>query len=534
MAQISTLPRFVSVNYATFQAGTPVADTLYFISDLGVIYQGNNLVTKGVQISAAEPANKVPGLLYAVGTGTATELVTYDGEGNKSVVAISADAIDAKVKAAKDEIDGKIGNLTAADIAYEQVTDGAVVGENVQEALESIDSKLSAIAGGEDGDSIASLALRLGIAEGEIDQLQTDVAKAQGDATQALADAAKAQGDATKALADAAEAKADAAQALVDAKAYTDSEIDKLDGSAVIATVAGDIVTIKAGITEVDGIVSQDTGADIVLAKVAKTGAAADISVADDDNVIAATNVEGALVEIAKEIDAMDSNLDATGTPEKDGVFVVSGITQVDGVITAVDSLEVEKPGAAAAVEAKLADYTKTADMNAILGGSFTAESTVKAAIDAAENAGTSAAAGVANDINAKLGGNFGTGEGQVTVDAAIKAVDAKFADYSTTTEVEGKINTALASVLKFKGVKATQAELPTEGMVEGDVYFVTEASKEFVYANGKWEELGGVVDYDGLFESYLAPVKADIKTNSDNIQAIIDRMSWMTTMPEA
>jgi hypothetical protein len=111
---------------------------------------------------------------------------------------------------------------------------------------------------------------------------------------------------------------------------------------------------------------------------------------------------------------------------------------------------------------------------------------------------------------------------------AAEGRINATLANYSTTEQVEGKINTALASVLKFKGVKATQAELPTEGMVEGDVYFVTEASKEFVYANGKWEELGGVVDYDGLFESYLAPVKADIKTNSDNIQAIIDRMAWV------
>ena len=49
----------------------------------------------------------------------------------------------------------------------------------------------------------------------------------------------------------------------------------------------------------------------------------------------------------------MDADLVAeTGkTPEQDGVFVVNGVKQVDGKITEIASVEVEKAGAAAAVK---------------------------------------------------------------------------------------------------------------------------------------------------------------------------------------
>ena len=58
---------------------------------------------------------------------------------------------------------------------------------------------------------------------------------------------------------------------------YLAAEIVKLDGSAVIASNVDGVVTIKAGVSEVDGKISNATGADIVLKKVATTGKAADI-----------------------------------------------------------------------------------------------------------------------------------------------------------------------------------------------------------------------------------------------------------------
>lgn len=84
------------------------------------------------------------------------------------------------------------------------------------------------------------------------------------------------------------------------------------DGSAVIASVEDDVVTLKAGVKQTSGAVGQGTGADIVLAKVAKTGAAADISIADADNKITATTVEGALAEIATKLSSAVSGGNVT------------------------------------------------------------------------------------------------------------------------------------------------------------------------------------------------------------------------------
>ena len=58
---------------------------------------------------------------------------------------------------------------------------------------------------------------------------------------------------------------------------YLAAEIAKLDGSAVIASNVDGVVTIKAGVSEVDGKISNAAGDDIVLKKVATTGKAADV-----------------------------------------------------------------------------------------------------------------------------------------------------------------------------------------------------------------------------------------------------------------
>ena len=59
----------------------------------------------------------------------------------------------------------------------------------------------------------------------------------------------------------------------------------------------------------------------------------------------------------------MDADVDASGTALHSGTFVVSGVTEVDGVITAVDSVEVEAAGAAAAAVAALDSATDGASV---------------------------------------------------------------------------------------------------------------------------------------------------------------------------
>lgn len=85
--------------------------------------------------------------------------------------------------------------------------------------------------------------------------------------------------------------------------------IQSLDSSAVIASKTGDAVTIRSGITQNDGVVDNDGNADIVLANVAATGNATDISIRDDGNIITAQNLEGALQEIMGNINTIIDQL---------------------------------------------------------------------------------------------------------------------------------------------------------------------------------------------------------------------------------
>lgn len=73
------------------------------------------------------------------------------------------------------------------------------------------------------------------------------------------------------------------AKKIADAIADLDTAND-----VTIASVSNDVVTLKAGVKEVDGVIAQGTGSDIVLAKAAKTGAAADISYGNNSDVATA------------------------------------------------------------------------------------------------------------------------------------------------------------------------------------------------------------------------------------------------------
>lgn len=78
--------------------------------------------------------------------------------------------------------------------------------------------------------------------------------------------------------------------------------INALDGSATIASKSGDIITLKAGVSEADGVISNSSASDIALAAVASTGAAADVALTDTGNNFTTDNVEAALSEIASRL----------------------------------------------------------------------------------------------------------------------------------------------------------------------------------------------------------------------------------------
>lgn len=158
----------------------------------------------------------------------------------------------------------------------------------------------------------------------------------------------------------------------VDGQQVTDGtyiELTIANGTPFYVNVASLIEYNTFTNTSVDGeIVVTDNNHSITMAigKVAASKIiyrAADTT--DPENPVTEQTVAQKIAELestsAAGIANLDADVDATGTAQHSGTFVVSGITQVDGLITAVDSVEVETAGAAAAVLGTASDASTAA-----------------------------------------------------------------------------------------------------------------------------------------------------------------------------
>ena len=96
-------------------------------------------------------------------------------------------------------------------------------------------------------------------------------------------------------------------------------------------------------------------------------------------------------------IAALDADVDASGTAQHSGTFVVSGITEVDGVITGVDSAEVETAGAAAALAATLATVATSGDADDVNYDNTTSGLTATDVQSAIDELAEASAGGVAS-----------------------------------------------------------------------------------------------------------------------------------------
>ena len=120
-------------------------------------------------------------------------------------------------------------------------------------------------------------------------------------------------------------------------KDYVDGKIDGLNGSATIASEANSVVTLKAGIAETNGVVSNNSDSDIVLAKVAKTGNAVDVSTTaikatdGQTQIVPAGNVQDSLQYIARELDAAVAGSVASFGGETGAITVGNGLTMGTG-----------------------------------------------------------------------------------------------------------------------------------------------------------------------------------------------------------
>ena len=95
-------------------------------------------------------------------------------------------------------------------------------------------------------------------------------------------------------------------------------------------------------------------------------------------------------------VNGLDADLDATGTAQHSGTFVVSGVTEANGVITGVDSVEVESAGAAAAVESTLRGDTTSSSYSAT-----ETLTSLRASIDAIGGSGSGS---IADQIATEIG----------------------------------------------------------------------------------------------------------------------------------
>lgn len=186
-------------------------------------------------------------------------------------------------------------------------------------------------------------------------------------------------------------------------------------------------------------------------------------------------------------IAALDADLDASGTAQHSGTFVVSGVTQTDGTIVSVDSVEVEAAGAAAALEAQLADIAKSGDSADASYDNTTSGLTatnVQAAIDEIKGGlGTAAAADVATSAIQE----------ESTDDGLVSAAQVSAFVAQEISDLEGAMH--------FRGVVTRQTgETDLEAIERtitdpeaGDVVILADNSKEYVYSNSTigWREIG-------------------------------------------
>lgn len=138
-----------------------------------------------------------------------------------------------------------------------------------------------------------------------------------------------------------------------------DAEIAKLD--ADIDATTGSVII---GITEVDGKITHVDEIALNAGNVAY-GSSTVSAALNTIGTIPATASATTVVDYIDEktgagIGSLNADLNATGTATYSGVFVMSGITQSAGLITSVDSVEVEVAGAAASALASARSYTDT------------------------------------------------------------------------------------------------------------------------------------------------------------------------------
>lgn len=327
-------------------------------------------------------AQAINALETAASTGVDNKIAAAIGDLDSSIAATSGSVLTG-VTITDGELTGKTEvALTAANVAYgnESVADkldtiGTIPGtSSATTVVGYVDELVGAGVGALDADVDAVLGA--GDTDTEAVAVVTGVTEIDGIITGVDSVAADKAGAATRAKAAVIGTANDSASAdtIYGAKAYADAAIAGLDADVDAATDATitdtEKVAVVTGITEVDGVITGVDSIDVDLAGAATRAKNAVIGTSGDATT--ANTVFGAKAyaddAVATAVNALDADLDASGTAQHAGVFVVTGVTQVNGALTAVDSTEVDPAGSAAAAQTAAIAYTD----NALTWGSLT------------------------------------------------------------------------------------------------------------------------------------------------------------------
>ena len=143
----------------------------------------------------------------------------------------------------------------------------------------------------------------------------------------------------------------------IDANEIIESAFDMLDGTATVAELNGNVVTLHKNVTEIDGVIQTDNDT-IVLSEVAYTGDAEDVILNSDKFI--ATNVHDALEEIVDNLGEtytagtnveIDTNnvinvpLGITYDSTNKKIYLTQGVNEDAEIIDTIDATDFIKDG---------------------------------------------------------------------------------------------------------------------------------------------------------------------------------------------
>ena len=281
------------------------------------------------------------------------------------------------------------------------------------------------------------------------------------------------------------------------ARAATQTEVD--DGTA------GFIFVTPATLNAKKFAASKITG----LAAVATSGDYNDLS--NKYELPAASASARGGVKIGSNINLTNNDVISVASASASSAGVVQLASATEVMAGTVDNKAVTPAG----LKVELDKKASSADLKAVaLSGSYN-DLTDKPEIPEVVAASTTQAGIVRLATTEEAAGELDT----IAVTPA--GLNSALSGYYTSTEIDNK----LSVVIRYKGVKATEAELPSSENEIGDFWLVSEDSSEYVWNGTAWEKFGATISLDGYLtteaaaQTYVAKTQLATSTSAGIVQ---------------